>query len=270
MRNEQHQLTEDGRRLGDAAEAAAKRYNYDHNPPDYAGDREPTNFYLHVEVRNAYSQNDILQEAAHLNEVYWIVDADTLNETSKSLEQISPLAEAALALLRTEFQEKKAPKPELDHAVTVEFLKWVEKVMVWVNNPAVQYDRGPKYWRIEHNGRILCFVDGTRGTILKASYRNPQKDSPRGAIFDGINVFGNGRLLQKKQYDWLASFSLTTGRQFPSFVQAWAYYKAQYKLRKLLEREPMHEEIEQEAIYMDGASYPVLAVCNDSGDPVWS
>lgn len=111
----------------------------------------------------------------------------------------------------------KPPKLELNHTVTVEFIKWAEKVKVWVNNPAVQYDKGPKYWRVELDGKILCFVVGTSVTILKVSYRNPQKNSPRGTIFDGFNVFGNRRLLEKKQYDWLECFSTTTGKQFPSF-----------------------------------------------------
>ena len=268
-----HKLTEEGIGLREAAEVAAKRYNYDHNSPDYAGDREPPNFYLEVVLRNMYSQQASLQEAARLKEVYWIVDAETLSETCRSLwylNAVSPLTEAAFALLQREFHEKKAPKPELNHAVTAEFMQWVEKVKAWEKSPAIQYDRGPKYWRVELNDRVLCFVDGTYGTILKASFRNPQKDSPRGTIFDAINVFGDKRLLEKRQYDWLAHFSTTTGRQFPSFLEAWAYYKSQYKLRKLFEREPTHKEIGIEAMKMDGASFPVLAVCDNSGTPVWA
>ncbi len=260
------QMTELGVELRKQVTTFCNRWNFDDSDPhsDYCH----VNFYLHVEIDERISRADIAAEADRLKRDYWITDMATLRETMFNLEEWSPLTRKALHSLEAEFKPKTR-KPERNHAVTTEFLKWVEKVKSWTSNPAVQFDRGPKYWKVILGSRVLCFVDGTNGTIYKGSYRTPQKDSPRGTIFDGFNPFIKGRLLQKQEFDWMVRFSAAVGRQFPSFDDAWACAKAQRKLRSVLGREPTHDEIQHEADGMDGSSYPVLAVRNQAGDPLW-
>lgn len=252
-------LTALGVELKTQVEAFCNRWNFDNSDPlsDYCH----VNFFLSIAIQERLSRADVVAEAERLKRDYWISDMATMRETCWNLDEQAPLTQKAFELLYAEFKPRK-PKPELSHVVTVEFMKWVERVKAWVSNPAVQYDRGPKFWKVLLGRKILCFVDGMNGTIYKGSYSHPQKDSPRGTIFDGFNVFDKDRLLQKREYDWMVSFSTRVGKQFSSFNHAWAYAKAQFKLQKALGREGTDEEIEQEAIRMDASFYPVLAACN--------
>lgn len=260
------QMTELGVELRKQVTTFCNRWNFDDSDPN--SDYCHVNLYLQVEIDERFSRDDISAEADRLKRDYWITNMVTLRETIYGLDAPSPLTRKAFARLQAEFKPKNR-KPERNHTVTTEFLKWVEKVKVWINNPAVKYDRGPKFWRVYLVNQILCFVDGTDGMIYKGSYRAPQKESPRGTIFDGLNPFIKGRLLQKQEFDWMVRFSALVGRRFASFDHAWAYAKAQRKLQSVLGREPTPEEIRQEAAGMDGSSYPVLAACNHVGEPVW-
>lgn len=256
--DDRHCLTVEGQLLQDSTVLAANRYY---------GNTEPfeRDFYLDIRVTNSYSEQEVTLEANRLKDLYWITDATTLSETKSSLldlDLITPLTEAAVALLETEFSVSTPKKPEANPGVTDAFLQWVEKCKTWLGSNDIHFDRGPKFWRLELNGDILCFVDRIDGTIYKASYRKVMTDSPRGSVFDGLNVFGNRRILKKQSFDWFAAYSRTTGRQFESFRTAWAFYITQRTLRQSLKREPTQEEIAQEIDRPGSVSLPLLDECS--------
>ena len=196
---------------------------------DCYGDYYWSNFYLHVELRERLNRAAVLAEAERLKRDYWIKDMETLKETSWNMGDKAPLTEKAIDLLYEEFKPK-IRKPEPSSKVTEEFLRWVEKVKAWTNNPSIQFNRGPMYWQVLHGGQVLCFVDASNGTIYKAQYRGAITSSPRGTIFDGHNIFdARGRLLDKGNYDWMTRYSAKAERQFSSFYEALAHFHGRTK-----------------------------------------
>lgn len=208
-----YKLTAAGELVAAAAKTYANRFNYDHNPDNYFGDSDPPNFYLDVEVVNAYSKADIENEVARLMEIYTIRDEPTLAETIRNI-PITPLTQQALNTIDKSFKVKKA-KPQTNIALTEEMDRWMEKVKVWFS-PDVQYDTGPRYFRVVQGSTIVCLVDRQDGTIHKASYAQAAPNSTRGTIFDSRNVFNQHGLIYKDAYNRLLHESTKTMKDEPT------------------------------------------------------